>query len=167
MITPLVRWMVRRNIDALNAGDTGPALAMFADGATLCFPGRNSWSSQFRPVRTGRRPFATHVGRLEIEAFLDRYVDAGIQMVVEDVLVNGPPWRMRMAVRAHVWVPGPDGTDVYDNRAVLMIESRWGKILRQEDYEDTERAAAFDAYRGEPVRSGRHESTETGRFVST
>lgn len=28
-----------------------------------------------------------------------------------------------------------------------MINTRWGKIRAQEDYEDTERAAAFDAYR--------------------
>jgi hypothetical protein len=27
-----------------------------------------------------------------------------------------------------------------------MINARWGKIRRQEDYEDTERAGAFDAY---------------------
>jgi hypothetical protein len=36
---------------------------------------------------------------------------------------------------------------VYDNRAVLWVETRWGKIHRQEDHEDTERAAAFDPTR--------------------
>ncbi len=146
MYKAAVRWMIRRNVEALNAGRHEPALAMFAPDATLCFPGRNSWAGQFRTPEPGRAPFVSHDGRDEIEAFLRRYVEHGIQMSVEDILVDGPPWSARAAVRAHVWVPGPDGRDVYDNRAVLMVETRWGRIRRQEDYEDTERAARFDAY---------------------
>ncbi len=145
MYKPAVRWMIRRNIAKLNAGDAAPALAMFATDARLCFPGCNSFASQFRPVRKDRRAFVTHRGRDEIAAFLARYVERGIQMCVEDILVNGPPWNTRVAIRAHVWVPGPDGADVYNNRAVLMVHTRWGRISQQEDYEDTERAAAFDA----------------------
>lgn len=38
--------------------------------------------------------------------------------------------------------------------AALMIDTRWGKIQRQEDYEDSERAAAFDVHlAGEDVVS--------------
>lgn len=144
MIKSAVRWMIRRNVASLNAGHYEPALAMFARNSTLSFPGRNSWSGQFRPPELGRKPFLSHRGRDEIEAFLRRYVGHGIQMSVEDILVDGPPWALRVAVRAHVWAAGPDGRDVYDNRAVLVIETRWGKIRSQEDYEDTERAAAFD-----------------------
>ncbi len=65
-------------------------------------------------------------------------------MEVDDILVNGPPWNTRAAVRVHHWVCGPDGDDLYSNRAVLMVRSRWGRIRTQEDYEDTERVAAFD-----------------------
>jgi hypothetical protein len=140
-----IRWMVRRNIRQLNAGNYRPVLAMFADDGVLAFPGDNSWANQFRPTERGRRQFATHRGRAEVEAFLQRYTDAGIQMVVEDVVVNGGPWRTRMAIRVHDWVAGPDGSDVYNNRAVLFAEAVWGKIRVQEDYEDTERAKAFDA----------------------
>ncbi len=43
------------------------------------------------------------------------------------------------------WVPGEGGRDRYANRAVLFVESRWGKLRVQEDYEDTELVAAFDA----------------------
>lgn len=52
---------------------------------------------------------------------------------------------MRAAVRAHVWVEGPDGGDRYNNRAVRFVNTAWGRIRAQEDYEDCERAAAFDA----------------------
>ncbi len=68
-------------------------------------------------------------------------------MQVEDILVNGPPWNMRAAVRVHDWIPGPDGGDIYANRAVLIVRVAWGKIRDQEDYEDTERAAAPDRHR--------------------
>ena len=147
MIKAAVRRMIRRNIAALNAGRHEPALAMFSSSATLCFPGRNTWSGQFREPTLGRSPNPSHQGRDEIAAFLRRYVRHGIQMAVEDILVNGPPWALRAAVRAHVWVPGPEaGSDVYSNRVVLMIDTRWGRIQRQEDYEDTERAAALDAH---------------------
>ena len=139
-----VRMMIRRNIRLLNEGRYQPALAMFATDAELTFPGDNTWSRQHRvPVR-GRSAFATHRGRGEIEAFLRRYVDRRIQMEVDDILVNGPPWNTRAAVRVHHWVSGPDGDDLYSNRAVLMVRSRWGRIRTQEDYEDTERVAAFD-----------------------
>jgi hypothetical protein len=42
----------------------------------------------------------------------------------------------------------PDGgPDLYANRAIAFLELRWGKIVRWEDYEDTERVAAWDAAR--------------------
>ena len=49
--------------------------------------------------------------------------------------------------------PGRDGEpDVYNNRALLFLEVRWGRLVRWEDYEDTERVAAWDAARS--ARSG-------------
>jgi ketosteroid isomerase-like protein len=145
MYKAAVRWMVRRNIARLNTGDYRSTLAMFAPDAVLAFPGQNSWATQFRPVERGRDLFPTHRGRDEIEAFLRRYTETGIQMVVDDVLVNGPPWKTRIAVRVHHWVPGPDGRDQYRNRAILFATAAWGRIHTEEDYEDTELVAAFDA----------------------
>jgi ketosteroid isomerase-like protein len=142
-----VRRMIRRNIRHLNEGKYRPALAMFADDATLAFPGQNSWANQHRPTEKGRDAFATHRGPAEIEAFLQRYVEARIHMEVDDILVNGPPWNTRAAVRVHHWVEGADGRDRYNNRAVLFVNTAWGKIRAQEDYEDTERVAQFDANR--------------------
>jgi hypothetical protein len=98
-------------------------------------------------VRRGRQVHVTHRGKAEIERFLQRYVAAGIQMEVEDILVNGPPWNLRAAIRVHDWSPG-DAGDRYNNRAVMFVTSRWGKLRTQEDYEDTQRAAAFDGLLG-------------------
>lgn len=138
-----VRSMIRRNISQVNAGDYGPALAMYGDDLEFSFPGDNSWAAQFRPLERGRLPHVTHRGKSEMERFLQRFVAAGIQMEIEDILVNGPPWNVRAAVRCHVWSPGESG-DRYTNRAVLFVTSSWGKLRTHEDYEDTQRAAAFD-----------------------
>jgi hypothetical protein len=117
---------------------------MFAADGTLAFPGANSWAAQYREPVRGRDAFVSHRGRDEIKGFLRRYVSTGMQMIVDDVLVNGPPWNLRAAARVHHWAPGPNGEDIYSNRAILMVHSVWGKIRDQEDYEDTERVAAFD-----------------------
>jgi ketosteroid isomerase-like protein len=146
MYKAAVRWMIRRNIAALNAGNYQPVLRRYAADATLTFPGDNSWSRMYREPDPGRAPAPTHRGRAEIEAFLQRYVGNRIQMEVEDILVNGPPWNTRAAVVVHDWVADPNGGDAYANRAVLFIRTRWGKTRTHEDFEDTERAAAFDAY---------------------
>lgn len=146
MYKATVRWMVKRNVERVNRGDMASTLAMFADDATLSFPGDNSWSNMIRPIESGRGPFVTHRGRDEIRRFLERYVEQKLHMVVDDILVNGPPWNTRAAVRVHHWVTGLDGTDVYANRAVLFVNTRWGKIRSQEDYEDTERVATYDRF---------------------
>ena len=148
MYKAAVRMGIRRSIRLLNEGRYGPALAMFAPDATLAFPGDNSWARQLHEPDAGRRgtePRATHRGRAEIEQFVRRYVEHGIQMEVEDILVNGPPWNMRAAARVHDWALDASGDEVYANRAVLWVRARWGRIVEQEDYEDTERVAAFDA----------------------
>ena len=148
MYKAAVRWMIKRNIRLLNEGRYEPALRMFAADGMLAFPGVNTWSRQYREPEPGRAAFATHRGRDELEGFLRRYVGTGMQMEVDDVLVNGPPWNMRAAARVHHWIPGPAGVDVYSNRAVLTVRAVWGKIRSQEDYEDTERVAAYDQLQG-------------------
>jgi len=144
MYKAVARAMIRRNIEKMNHGHYRPALAMFTEDAVLTFPGDNSWSRLCRTPNPGRAASPTHRGRGEIEKFLVRYTEFGIQMKVEDILVKGPPWNMRVAVRVHDWIAGPGGTDAYANRAVLWANLSWGKIRSQEDYEDTERAAAYD-----------------------
>ena len=149
MLKRTVRALVRRGIARLNAGDPGFLLRMAAPDVALRFPGDNSWATMFRPLEKGRGPHATHRGVDECRAFAERFVSEGIQLEIEDIVVNGPPWNTRVAVRAHDFVPGVDGTDVYNNRVVAFIELRWGRLVSWEDYEDTERVAAWDRRRSD------------------
>lgn len=57
----------------------------------------------------------------------------------------GPPWRMTLLARFDDHAAAPDGEELYANRTVLLLRTRWGRIVRQADYyEDTVRMAAFD-----------------------
>lgn len=138
MYKSAVRWMIRRNIAHLNAGDYRPSLAMFADDALFRFPGDNSWAAQFRPISSARAFEPTHKGKAEIEQFMQRFVENRLRLDIEDILVNGPPWNTRVAARAKVSA----GDDT--NRAVLFVTARWGKLRTHEDFIDTERTNAFD-----------------------
>ncbi len=144
MYKAIVRMMVRRNVAHLNAGNATPMLKMASRDIELRFPGDNSWSTMFRPVTKGREPHATHRGLDECRAFADRFAANRIQFKLEDILVNGWPWNTRVAMRLQSFLPTDDG-DRYNNRAVAVLELKWGKLVAWEDYEDTERVAAWDA----------------------
>lgn len=147
MYKAAVRALVRHGIGRLNAGDPEFVLRLAAADAELCFPGDNSWASMFRPVEKGGEAHVTHRGVEECRAFAERFVAEGLRFTIEDILVNGPPWRTRVALRAVDRQPEPVDGEAYVNRVVAWMELRWGKLVRWEDYEDTERVAAWDARR--------------------
>jgi ketosteroid isomerase-like protein len=139
-----VRWMIRRNVRALDRGDAGPLLASYADEAVLVFPGQSSWSGE-------------HRGKAAIEAFLRRFLEVGMVGEVHEILVNGPPWRTTVCVLFSDRVVDAAGTAVYENRAVLYGRIVWGRIVYHEDFEDTQKVEAFDRYlarQGPSVASG-------------
>jgi ketosteroid isomerase-like protein len=124
--------MIRRSVQDLRAGDLGPTLARFADDAVLVFPGRSSWAGEY-------------LGKEAIEGFLQRFLTVGLAGEIHDILVNGPPWRMRVCVLFTDRARDDEENIVYENRAVLFGRVRWGKIVHQEDFLDTQRVEAFDA----------------------
>jgi ketosteroid isomerase-like protein len=133
MYKAAVRWMIRRNVRALAEGNVKPLLAGYADNAVLVFPGQNSWGGE-------------HRGKAAIEAFVHRFVDVGLVGEVHDILVNGPPWRTTVCVLFTDRVVDDAGTLIYNNRAILFGRIVWGKIVYQEDFEDTHKVEAFDSY---------------------
>ena len=145
MYKAAIRALVRHSISTLNRGDATLLLRLASPDAELAFPGDNTWAAMHRPVEKGRHRHVTHRGVDECRTFAERFVNEGIQFEIEDILVNGPPWNLRVAVRAHSFIAGPTGgEDLYNNRAVLFLELRWGRMVKWEDYEDTERVATWD-----------------------
>src|ERR1044072_2098544 len=69
-----LRIKLRSDTRALMAGNPKPLLSAYADDAVLTFPGDNSWGREYR-------------GKREIEAFLPRFLAAGIRGEAEEIVV--------------------------------------------------------------------------------
>jgi len=125
---------LRHDVEALNRGNIAPLLRGYARDAVLLFnDGDHRWAGE-------------HRGREAIAAFLENFVGAGPQGEITEAFFAGAPWRMTIVVRFDDHANGPGGDEIYANRTVLLARTRWGRIVRQEDfYEDTERIGALDA----------------------
>lgn len=85
------------------------------------------------------------IGRAAIGAFLQNFTAARIQGRIGQIAVARPPWALVLMARFDDFADGADGARAYENRTVLVLRTRWGKIVDHEDfYVDTERIAAFD-----------------------
>jgi ketosteroid isomerase-like protein len=125
---------LRHDVRALNAGDYEPVLGSYAEDAVLHFnAGSHRWSGE-------------HRGRPAIARFLRNFVGAGLQGEVSELFLAGPPWRLTLVARFDDRAHDPAGKEIYRNRTVLVARTRWGRIVRQEDfYEDTERIDMLEA----------------------
>lgn len=133
LLTRALLFKLRRDANALNDGDWQPLLRGYAEDAVLKFnDGDHRWSGEYR-------------GKAEIGRFLQSFVDAGLKGQVNELFFSGPPWRMTLLVRFDDHALDADGAQIYSNRTVLLARTRWGRIVRHEDYyEDTVRIAALD-----------------------
>ena len=129
----LVRLMLRRTAAKLMAGDVDAFLRFYAKDAVLIFPGDNSWGPVYR-------------GHDEIRGFLERFLRVGLQGELHEILVSGPPWNTTVMARFTDHAHAPDGARVYENDAIIHLKSRWGKVVEERVYEDTEKVAEFDRY---------------------
>jgi ketosteroid isomerase-like protein len=124
----------RNEVRALNGGNFLPLLSNYAPEAVLRFnQGPHRWAGE-------------HRGKAAIERFLRNFVGAGLQGEITELFVAGPPWRLTLVARFDDHAESPDGDVVHSNRAVLLVRTRWGRIVEHEDfYEDTGRVAEFEA----------------------
>ena len=130
-------WLARRvisaNLDRLNAGDYRPLLRMDTENIRFRFPGDSSWATELE-------------GKEALGRWLQRFVDTGLQIAADEVVVQGPPWKMTVCVRGTDHLETPAGETVYANRYVLWGTMAWGRLRAYEAYEDTQASRALDAY---------------------
>ena len=122
----------KRDLAALNAGDYRPLLSNYAEDAVLHFnDGPHRWAGE-------------HRGRAAIERFLQEFVGAGLKGEIRGLWTGGAPWAMTMAVRFDDEARA-GGERLYANRVMMVVRTRWGRIVEQEDfYEDSGRIPAFE-----------------------
>ena len=65
---------------------------------------------------------------------------------MHEILVSGPPWDTTVCVRFTDHASDADGAPVYENRAMVFLRARWGKVVFEAIFEDTEKTAAFDRH---------------------
>jgi ketosteroid isomerase-like protein len=135
LLTRAMLIKLRRDVRALNSGDYGPILSNFAEDAVLQFnDGEHRWAGE-------------HRGRQAIAAFLRDFVGARLQGEIIEIFFAGPPWRMTLLARFNDHAEDPAGREIYHNQTVLLARTRWGQIVRQEDYyEDTQRIEALEKH---------------------
>ena len=121
------------DVAKLNAGDHSALLGAYADDFVLHFAeGPHRWSGDW-------------VGRAGMDRFLQSFTAAGIQGEIRGIATSGPLWALTIWVRFDDHADAPDGARIYENSTVLVLRTRWGKVVEQHDfYADTERIAEFD-----------------------
>jgi ketosteroid isomerase-like protein len=106
----------------------------------LTFPGRSSWAGEYR-------------GKPAIDGFLRRFREGGLAGEVHEVVVNGPPWLTRVCVLFEDRATDAAGVVVYENRVMLLVRSRWARVVHQEDFLDTRKVAVRSASRPRKARA--------------
>lgn len=117
----------------LNEGDHTALLDSYADDFVLHFnEGPHRWSGDW-------------VGKAGMDAFLRNFTAAGIKGEIKAFATSGPLWALTMWVRFDDHADAPDGTRLYENHTVLVLRTRWFKVVEQGDYYvDTARIVDFD-----------------------
>lgn len=133
MLSWLAKKMIARNMARASAGDIGPTLKMDAEDVRFRFPGDSSWATELQ-------------GKDELEPWLRRFADVGIQISPDEVVLKGFPWKQTICIRGTDYLDSPEGKRVYENRYVIWGHLRWGLLRDYEVYEDTQEAKRLDEY---------------------
>jgi ketosteroid isomerase-like protein len=121
------------SVKKLNAGDHTALLDSYADDFVLHFhDGPHRWKGDW-------------LGKAGMDAFLRMFTAAGIQGEIVGMATSGPLWALTMWVRFDDHADAPDGTRLYSNSTVLVLRTRFGKVVEQHDfYVDTQEIVNFD-----------------------
>jgi ketosteroid isomerase-like protein len=133
MLSWLGKKMIARNMAKASEGELGPTLKLDAEDVRFRFPGNNSWAGEFN-------------GKAELEPWLRRFADVGLQISPDEVVLKGFPWNQTICIRGCDHLDSPDGERVYENRYVIWGHISWGLLRDYEVYEDTEKSRALDEY---------------------
>lgn len=91
----------------------------------------------------------TYRGKAELNAWLDKWSALKPNLVVRDVVVSGPPWAMRIAMRFSDTIG-----DDYANEGVEYVVARGFKVSSIRVFLDTEVVAAWEARHPELAQAG-------------
>ena len=124
------RWLMLKTFTWMTAkfaeGDCELVLKLMADDVRFVFPGTSAFAADI-------------TGKAEIERWLRRFVAMHPRYEILDIMVSGPPWNTRVGVRMRDRI----GED-YSNEGMHYLLMRWGKVVYDRVFIDTEAVSAFD-----------------------
>lgn len=126
----LVKQLAERAIRPLSVGETSTLEMFIADDARFEFPGQH--------------PFAAdHDSKDEIKQWLRRFAHFQPQFQIHDVIATGWPWNIRVAAHFTDRIGGVDDPTPYVNEGMCLMRLRWGRIVEERVFLDTQAVAKF------------------------
>jgi ketosteroid isomerase-like protein len=122
--------MIRRNFERLNRRDVDAVLGRFVEDVHFRFGGDHPLGADLR-------------GRDAVRAWFARTFELipDLRFEVEEVMVAGAPWRMRVVTRYTARGTGRDGRR-FAYTGVQFLGLRWGSVTEDLLYPDTQVVAA-------------------------
>lgn len=124
MYKTIVRSKIRSTFERINAGD----FMTMVDGLAPDFEYRFHGDHALGGRRTSKDAMVRWWKRT-------LRLLPGARFEIQDILVNGGPWRTHVAVRSLVAGALPDGTR-YENTVLQFLTLSWGKVTYVETMED-------------------------------
>jgi hypothetical protein len=122
LVARLTRWAV---LELVRGGSRLP-LRLMAPDIRFRFPGTSSFA-------------ADTTTSADLTAWIGRFAALRPDYEILDILVAGPPWNTRVAVRLRDRIG-----DDYTNEGIQYLQMRWGKMIGDEVFLDTERVLAWE-----------------------
>jgi len=129
----LVGRMTRTGYAQAVGGQPKMLMTLAADDVEFVFPGENSFGARLE-------------GKEDLASWMARFASLHPDFRIHDVVVSGPPWNMRVAVRFSDAI----GAD-YRNEGLEYLRVRRGKLRSIEVCLDTERISAWESRHPELV----------------
>jgi len=124
------RWLMLKTFAWMTAkfaeGDCELVLKLMAEDVRFVFPGTSAFAADI-------------TGKAEIERWLRRFVAMHPRYEILDIMVSGPPWNTRVGVRMRDRIG-----DDYSNEGMHYLLMRWGKVVYDRVFIDTEAVSAFE-----------------------
>lgn len=129
MYHAIVRRKAHRAFSQLSAGDCSEVVASFRKDGVFAFSGEHALGGEFRGPDAVQRWFERTFRVL-----------VGLTFAPRTLVACGPPWNTVVTTHLEVSATLADGSR-YQNEALQLLRLRWGKVVEDRIFEDTQRLA--------------------------
>jgi ketosteroid isomerase-like protein len=126
----IVKRIIRGSYRHLSEGDYEAVLKRFGPSSVFVFAGTHELGGERRGAAAVREVF---------QQIFARFPD--LRLEPQAIIVNGAPWDTKVAVLFVVRATLSDGHP-YRNEGMQFLRLRWGRVVEDRLYEDTQKLAA-------------------------